>query len=40
MVVTLEGMLTLARELQPEKAEEPILVTPVAMLTLVSALHP
>jgi len=39
MLVTLSGILTLVRPLQPEKALLPILVTLSGMLTLVKPLH-
>ena len=39
MLVTLFGIVKLARPLQPENAEYPMLVTPFGIVTLVSPLQ-
>jgi hypothetical protein len=39
MLVTLPGMVTLVRPLQPEKAPFPMLVTPSGMVTLIRLLQ-
>ena len=36
MLVTLSGIVMLVRPLQPENAEDPMLVTPLPSVTLVS----
>ena len=40
MLITDEGMATLANELHPEKAREPMMVTDVGIATLSNKLHP
>ena len=40
MLVTLSGIVTLVRLLQPSKAELPMLVTPSGIVTLVRLLQP
>ena len=40
MLVTLSGIVTLVRLLQPRKAELPITVTPSGIVTLVKLLQP
>ena len=40
MLVTLAGIVTLVRPLQPENAEYPMLVTPSGIVTFVRPLQP
>ena len=39
MLVTLFGIVTLARAVQPEKALSPMLITPLPIVTLESFEH-
>ena len=40
MLVTLPGIVTLVRPLQPKSAKDPMLVTLAGIVTLVSPLQP
>jgi hypothetical protein len=40
MLVTLSGIVTLVRPLQPRNAQSPMLVTPSGIVTLVKPLQP
>ena len=40
MLATLSGMFILVNFLHPEKADAPMLVTPLGILMLVKLIHP